>query len=442
MSEKREHYNVFVKSFGCSSSLADGEFMVGCLLKAGFEVVETEEEADVLIYNTCAVKTPTENRVIEILKRTRTMKDKRLVVTGCLPLINFERLKTQIEFDGALGPNCGRHIAEAVQKVINNERVFWLNRKVEEKPCLDLPRCAVNPVVSIVPVASGCLGSCSYCCVVFARGRLCSCNVDEVVKRVKHDLDFGVKEVWLTGQDMACYGRDIGVGLVDLLGAVCEIGGDFLVRVGMMTPNLVLDMLPELVDVFQNEHIFKFVHLPVQSGDDEVLERMNRFYSVEDFRRVVEAFRKAIPRITVATDVICGFPGEDAEAFERTLRLLDNVKPDVVNVSKFFPRPKTLAEKMSPKVSPSEVKERSKRAASLAGRISLEKNSAWKNWRGSILLDEHGKKPNSLVGRNFAYKPIVVMSENQSLLGSFADVDVKKTFQTYLEAEITNSSNA
>ena len=438
MKERRGRCRVYVENFGCSSNVADGEFMAGCLLNAGFEVVDALEEADVLICNTCAVKTPTENRAIETLKKAGDRRDKRLVITGCLPLINFERVKNEVEFDGVLGPNCSSYIAEAVQKVINNEQVFWLNGRVESKPCLDLPRRAANPVVSIVPVAQGCLGSCSYCCVVFARGRVHSCGVDEVVARVKRDLDSGAKEIWLTGQDMACYGKDLDVNLVDLLRAVCEIKGEFWVRVGMMTPNLALDMLPELVEVFQDERIFKFVHLPVQSGDDEVLKRMNRRYSVEDFKRIVEAFRTTVPDIALATDVICGFPSENAEAFEHTLRLIEEVRPDVVNVSKFFPRPRTLAEKMAPKVSPVEVAARSKRMAELAKRMAPTKNVSWMNWKGRVLLDERGKQPNSLIGRNFAYKSIVIKGENESLLGTFVNVHVTKAFQTYLEAEIIN----
>lgn len=439
MKDGRGRCRVFVENFGCPSNVADGEFMAGCLLDAGFELVDAVEKADVLIYNTCAVKTPTENRAIEILKKARARRDKRLVVTGCLPLVNFERVKTEVEFDGVLGPNCSNHIVEAVEKVINNERIFWLNEKAGTTSFLDLPRRAANPVISIVPVAQGCLGSCSYCCVVFARGPLRSCSVEEVVARVKRDLDSGAKEVWLTGQDMACFGRDIGVNIVDLLETVCEIEGEFWIRVGMMTPNLALGMLPELVEVFQNKHVFKFVHLPVQSGDDEVLKRMNRRYSVEDFKKITEAFKADVPDITLATDVICGFPGESAEAFEHTLRLIEDVKPDVVNVSKFFPRPKTQAEKMTPKVPPWEVSARSKRIAGLVKKISSEKNSAWMQWKGRALLDERGKKPNSLIGRNFAYKPIVVETEDQSLLGGFVNVQVTKTLQTYLEAEIIDS---
>jgi len=427
---------VFVKSFGCSSNLADGEFLRGCLLQAGFDLVSEVAEADVLVYSTCAVKSPTENRVIEELKNAAKWKSKKLIVTGCLPLINLERLKNEVKFDGVLSPAPGPKIVEAVHQVLRGEKVQWLDTRTKEKPRLDLPKQAVNPVISVVPVAYGCLGSCSYCCVVFARGRLRSCGTEEIVERIQNDMRSGAKEVWLTGQDMACYGRDLGIKLVDLLREVCAIEGEFFVRVGMMTPNYVLDVLDQLVEAFRDEHVFKFLHLPVQSGDNEVLKRMNRLYSVDDFRRIVDAFRKAVPNITLATDVICGFPNESEEAFERTLGLIEEVKPDIVNASKFFPRPRTSAEKMTPRVSASDVKERSKRLSELVRCISSERNAAWMNWTGKILVDERGKKPGSWVGRNFAYKPIVVKSGDESLLGSFLNVRVVKTFQTYLEAVI------
>ena len=249
-------------------------------------------------------------------------------------------------------------------------------------------------------------------------------------------MQFGAKEVWLTGQDMACYGRDIGLNLVKLLQEVCSIKGDFFVRVGMMTPNCVLDIFDGLVDTFRNEHVFKFLHLPLQSGDNQVLRRMNRFYLVNDFKRIIEAIRKAIPDITISTDVICGFPTESEEAFERTLELIEQVKPDIVNISKFFSRPNTLAEKMASIVSPSDIAARSKRLAELARQISSEKNKVWMNWTGKILVDERGKQSDSWIGRNFAYKPIVIKSKDETLFGKFLNVRVAKTFQTYLEAVI------
>jgi MiaB-like tRNA modifying enzyme len=410
--------------------------MCGCLAKAGFELVESAEDADVLIFNTCGVKSPTENRIIDELRESAKL-EKKLLVTGCLPLINLERLRNQVKFDGVLSPSSAGRIVEAVQRVLRDEKIQWLKSGSETKPLLTLPKQASNPVVSIVPVAQGCLGSCSYCCVVFARGRLHSYSINEVVERVQSDLLSGAKEVWLTGQDMACYGKDIGTDLVDLLRTVCSIDeDDLLVRVGMMTPNYVLDMLDSLIEAFLDHHVFKFLHLPVQSGDDVVLKQMNRFYSVDDFRKIVSSFRKTIPDVTVATDVICGFPGESEEAFQHSLNLIEEVKPDVVNISKFFPRPRTIAEKMTCKVSASEVKSRSQNLAKLVKYVSAMKNAAWKGWTGKILIDEKGKQPGSWIGRNFAYKPVVIRSEDASLLGKPLDVRVVKTFQTYLEAEI------
>ncbi|MCK5593088.1 tRNA (N(6)-L-threonylcarbamoyladenosine(37)-C(2))-methylthiotransferase, partial [Candidatus Bathyarchaeota archaeon] len=385
------------------------------------------------VYNTCAVKTPTENRMIDLLKKTP--KTKKVIVTGCLPIINFDRLKREVRFDGILGPAPGLKIVEVIQRVVRNERVMLLNAGT--KPGLDLPRCFENSIVSIVPVAYGCLGACSYCCVVSARGRLRSYSIDEIVDRVKNDVASGAKEVWLTSQDMACYGQDIGVTLIDLLEKICTIEGTFQVRIGMMTPNYALDILERLVEAYKRRRIFKFLHLPVQSGDNEVLKRMQRFCTKEDFNQIVRNFRKAIPNITIATDVICGFPGETSEAFEKTLHLMEKVKPDIVNISKFFPRPNTPAEKLKPKIQPREINERSRKMAELVKSISLEKNHAWIDWKGQILIDEEGKKPDSWIGRNFAYKPIVVES-NESLLGRTVNVHVVKAFQTYLKAEILN----
>jgi len=153
-----------------------------------------------------------------------------------------------------------------------------------------------------------------------------------------------------------------------------------------MTPNYASNILEKLVEAYEHRKIFKFLHLPVQSGDNEVLKRMQRFCTKEDFNQIVRNFRKAIPNITIATDVICGFPGETSEAFEKTLHLMEKVKPDIVNISKFFPRPNTPAEKLKPKIQPREIKERSRKMTELVKSISLEKNHAWIDWKGQILI--------------------------------------------------------
>jgi MiaB/RimO family radical SAM methylthiotransferase len=254
---------------------------------------------------------------------------------------------------------------------------------------------------------------------------------------VKGDLAMGVREFWVTSQDTACYGKDKGTNLAELLRAICAVEGDFRVRVGMMTPNIVKDFLEDLIQAFKSEKIYKFIHLPVQSGDDQILKHMRRSYSVEDFKRIVDAFRSSFPSITLATDVICGFPSESKEAFEKTLRLIEEVKPNIVNISKFFARPRTAAAEMHKDFVPfSEIKSRSSIAARLSRKVAFERNQHWLGWTGPILIDEVGKISGSWVGRNFAYKPIAVKSSND-VFGKVLHVKVVKAFSTHLEGEVT-----
>ncbi len=424
---------MFVKSFGCSTNLADGEGLAGCLFKAGYKLVDDVASADVVIYNTCAVKGPTENRMIEVLRQVP--KDRKLIVAGCLPLINFERLCREVRFDGVTGPAVGETIVSIVEGVLKGDKVLALKNAQSSKPSLSLPRIRLNPVIGIIPINYGCLGSCSYCCVVFARGRLRSYSIKEIVEQVQRDLEDGVNEFWLTSQDAACYGRDTGKNLPELVEAVCNVEGDFKIRIGMMTPNMTWDILEGLIKVFRNDKVFKFIHLPVQSGDDQILKSMRRFYSITDFRKIVEAFRAEFPKITLATDVICGFPRETEEAFEKTMQLIAELKPDIVNISKFFARPKTPAAEMNSPVSLSQIKERSAALARLVAKIALERNQSWIGWHGEILVDEVGKVEGSWVGRNFAYKPVVVRSY-ENLLGKKLNVKIVRAFSTHLEGEI------
>jgi threonylcarbamoyladenosine tRNA methylthiotransferase CDKAL1 len=423
---------VFIKNFGCASNTADGEILAGCLKQAGYTLTPNESRADLLIYNTCAVKGPTENRIINEMKNAP--KNKKIVVAGCLPRISFERMQREVKFDGAVGPAVGNEIVKVVKRVFAGETV--VNLGAVEKPLLSLPRQTTNPVISIIPISYGCLGSCSYCCVVHARGRLQSYSINEITERIKRDYTLGAKEFWITSQDTASYGRDVHTDLAELLVSIDSLEDDFQVRVGMMTPNLVTDMQNRLIWAYENKKIFKFLHLPIQSGDDTVLQYMRRFYTVAEFCGIVDAFKMTYPEITLATDVIVGFPGETEEAFQNTLVLLDKIKPDVVNVSKFFARPRTLAWDLKEGlVDREEIKRRSTVAAELAKRLSAERNQRWMGWCGDVIIDEKGKVEGSWIGRNFAYKPIVIKSADD-LLGKKIQVQVVEALGTYLKAEV------
>jgi MiaB-like tRNA modifying enzyme len=357
-------------------------------------------------------------------------------VAGCLPLINFERLEREVRFDGVVGPAAGDRIIEVVRHVLKDEKILALKGADEAMPDLALPRMHLNPVISIIPINYGCLGSCAYCCVAFARGKLRSYSVEAITGRLKKDLSQGMREVWLTSQDTACYGRDLGTNLAHLLDVVCSIKGDFKIRVGMMNPNTAKDFLKELTQAFKDEHVFKFLHLPLQSGDKEVLKSMRRFYSPEDFKSILKSFRTHFLKLTLSTDVICGFPEENESAFNRTLQLIQEVKPDIVNVSKFFARPRTVAAKMRDDlVSSRDIKLRTAKMAYLAKQVALAKNQSWIDWTGEVLIDEIGKVPKSFIGRNFAYKPIAIRS-NRNLLGKTLTIRAIRAFSTHLEGEI------
>ncbi|MDR2700698.1 MAG: tRNA (N(6)-L-threonylcarbamoyladenosine(37)-C(2))-methylthiotransferase [Nitrososphaerota archaeon] len=425
---------IAIKTYGCSANTADTETITGILTSQGHQIT-TDTEADIIIFNSCAVKGPTENRIINAIKQTS--KAKKIIIIGCLPKISIERLKHETHFDGIAGPAIGENIIELVNQVANGEKVTKLQLQ-REKPQLTLPKINTNPIISILPINIGCLGSCSYCAVVFARGKLQSYNIPEIIQRIKTDVAMGVYEFWVTSQDTAAYGRDIGKNLTELLHAICEVEGNFKVRVGMMTPNLISDMQSELIEAYKNSKIFKFLHFPVQSGDNQVLKTMRRFYTVEEFKESVTAFRSMFPDLTLATDVIVGFPGETQQAFENTLQLLRDVKPDVTNVSKFFARPKTLAAEMREgKVPSEEIKHRSTVVAALVKQLSFERNKQWKNWSGEVFIDESGKTSGSWIGRNFAYKPIVVKS-TQNLIGKTLYIRVVKVTETYLFGELDN----
>jgi threonylcarbamoyladenosine tRNA methylthiotransferase CDKAL1 len=421
---------IYVRAFGCSSSLADGEVLSGCLAAHGHTIVTSLPEADLVVYNTCAVKGPTENRMISLLKRVPP--DTKLVVAGCLPLINEARLRREVRFDGLVGPACGDEIVEVVGQVANGVPVEQLMTAAQAMPPLDLPRVRVNPLVGVIPISYGCTGACAYCCVRFARGTLRSFAIPAIVDKVKQDLTKNVREFWLTAQDTAAYGLDRGSHLATLLQQLCAVKGDFLVRVGMMTPSSVLGTLDDLIAAFAHEKVFKFLHLPLQSGDDNVLHQMTRYYSVDDFIMIVKRFRRTFPHLTLATDTIVGFPGETEAAFRHTLELVKVVQPDVVNISKFFPRPGTVAVDLTPRVPRSVVNQRSARLAHSARQIALTRNREWQGWQGETLIDELGT-PGSVVGRNFAYKPIVVKGRDVAdLLGRSVIVKVVDAFQSHL----------
>jgi MiaB/RimO family radical SAM methylthiotransferase len=242
----------------------------------------------------------------------------------------------------------------------------------------------------------------------------------------------GCKEIWLTSTDNGCYGKDIGSDLVQLLRSCCNEAGTYKVRIGMMNPMYLPSMLDELLKLYaDNEKIFKFLHIPVQSGSDTILRKMKRGHTARIYRDIVEAFRSKIPEVTIATDIIVGFPSETNEDFEKTLNLIKETEPDIVNSSKYSARPKTPASELR-QLNSQIIKERTRKLHFLIEQVSRKRNSIWDGWKGDLIIDHVDNK--SIEGRNYAYKSVLVCSaglhqcsltpQGNSLLGSKVKVRI------------------
>lgn len=395
---------VYIETHGCSLSLSDSEAMAGILYSAGYELCREPSESDLNILVTCIVKGPTENRMRYRVKALSAI-GKPLIVAGCMPEVEEKLLESLSPKASLLGPNSIGMVAQAAASALSGKRFVAIRGKPEEK--LGLPRLRRNPVVGIVPIASGCLGVCSFCQVRLARGRLFSYSPEAIVSEAARAIKEGCRELWLTSQDNGCYGLDIGSSLPELIRSVVRIEGDFKVRVGMANPTYVKLFLEELLDAYKNEKIFKFLHIPIQSFCPRILHLMRRGYGPDDAMEIINAFRRAFPEGTLATDVIVGFPTETEEEFEETLEFIAKVKPEVVNISRFSARPGTDAARL-PRLPSEVVAKRSKLLTELSRKVSLERNEGWIGWEGACLIEEPGFRANQWIGRNVAYRPIVI----------------------------------
>jgi threonylcarbamoyladenosine tRNA methylthiotransferase CDKAL1 len=407
----------YLITYGCTLNKADSDVIRGILLSNGMEESTSEEEADVVILNTCTVKGATEQKILQKIKRI----GKPLVVAGCMSSANVKLIEKAAPKASIVGPSSITHIHEAVALAISGGKGIFLERETK----IGLPR-VHESIIARVPIAEGCLGACTFCQTRIARGELVSYPVDELLHEAKKCVSDGFKELQFAAQDTGAYGKDIGTSLAELLEKVGSIEGKFLVRIGMMNPQHLKN--PErLLKAYASSKIYKFAHIPVQSGNDGVLKDMNRFYSVDEFLTAIEVFRQAFPEMTLATDIIVGFPSESESAFEDTCSLVKRVAPDIVNVSKFTPRPGTVASRM--KMLPNDVvKRRSEVMSELCRKIALEKNKKFIGREYEVLLTEFAK---STTGRNQNYKQIVVDGE----LGEFLKVKIKRATYGYLVGE-------
>jgi len=414
--------NIYVETYGCTANKSDERLLMGLLKHDHHEIVDNIKDADVLVLLTCTVIGTTEQRMLSRLKVFQKTH-KKIVVTGCMPSVQPELITSIVPNAFLIPPQYIQYINDIMD---GNKPSFTETKKTM------LPK-YFDTVIAPIAIAEGCLLSCSYCITHFARGKLRSFPIQEIAADVCSAIKQGCKEIQLTAQDTASYGLDTGTNLGMLLTQVCTLDGAFRVRVGMMNPTTVQKNLDSILTAYKHHKIYKFLHLPVQSGDDEILEKMNRGYTAKDFTLLVERFRKTIPTLTLSTDVIIGFPTETEEQFNRTIELLKQIKPDIINITRFSARPLTTAKTMKGRVPTHVVKERSKRTTEICSKISREKNQEHLRKTYMVLVTEKGKKK-TFTGRAENYKQVVLTEP--VAIGDFVHVEIIDAAPTYLVGKL------
>ena len=414
--------NIYVETYGCTANKSDERLLVGLVKHAGHHIVHRLQDADVLVLLTCTVIGTTEQRMLSRLKAFQKT-DKKIIVTGCMPSV-------QADLISSITPNASLLPSQYIQYI--NDVILGKQPAFLEMKKIMLPR-HFDDVIAPVMIAEGCEQSCAYCITQFTRGKLRSFAAKEIVADICSAVRQGCKEIQLTAQDTASFGLDTRTNLGFLLTQICALKGAFRIRVGMMNPVTVKKNLPSILTAYQHEKIYKFLHLPVQSGDDEILKKMNRGYTVKEFTRIVQRFRRTIPTLTLSTDVILGFPTETEEQFQRTIALLKKIKPDITNITRFSARPLTTAKKMKGRIPTQVVKERSKQTSEICSTISFEKNKEHLGKTYKVLVTEHGKQK-TFIGRAENYKPVVLTQPVH--LGQYVTVKIIDAASTYLVGKL------
>ncbi|MCS7364660.1 MAG: tRNA (N(6)-L-threonylcarbamoyladenosine(37)-C(2))-methylthiotransferase [archaeon GB-1867-035] len=421
---------VYIETYGCAANKADSNIMRSLLLNRGHTIADTIDNADIVILNTCTVRGETERKIVKRIRELEELRKERkfkLIISGCMVKAQPALISSITKDASLVAPQFTEEIVEVVE---SKEKIIKINGEHIQRKILPT---YIEGLQYTVPIAEGCLGNCSYCIVKIARGKLRSFKLNQIVNAVKNAVAQGAKEIRLTAQDTAAYGCDIGTTLPELISKITEIPGDFMIRIGMMTPNNALRILDELIEVYENEKVYKFLHLPLQSGDNRILKLMNRKYSVEEFKEIVYKFRGKYPELFLATDVIVGFPTESEEAFNNTCKVIMETQPDKIHISRFSPRPHTKAAAM-PQILEPIKKKRSKIMTQLSFQIGLERNMKLIGKTRRVLPLERGKYE-SVKARLRNYK-IVVIKEPKIKLGEWVKIKITGATPIQLEGKI------
>ncbi len=403
--------NIHFKTFGCSANHSDTEIMSALATKEHY--LSEVSAADVIVLNVCTVKGDA-SALREIRIAEKNNPKKGIVIAGCvtpelkelvtriIPRAVFLNTHTLTEINTAIRHSNAQELFDASNSLANHSRTqetLYLNKAA-------LPKIQKNPAVAIIQCSSGCHSACTFCSTKLIKGQTQSYSISSITTEVSKAVQRGSREIWLTATDLGSYGFDVhkkelftknqnkklAEYLPSLVQAVSKVRGPFMVRIGMANPLHIAKYTDELIHAMKHDKVFKFLHIPVQSGSDSVLRAMRRGHTAQTYRDIVAKFRTAIPQITIATDIIVGFPGESTKDFEETLELIRETKPDVCNIARFISRPGTIGSTLANPVHGNEAKKRSTKLSTLFKQVALEQRKKLIDWEGPVIIDDKTTK--------------------------------------------------
>ena len=416
---------VLIETYGCTLNRADSESMANILSNSGFRVEHGDSrkinDFDYLIINTCTVKKPTEQKILHRLKAL-SEKKKKIIISGCMVGANKDLLLSAMPGANLINNSNIIRVREAVRDLEEGRRAEYISRELTERAS---QAGMAGSVISRIPISDGCLSNCSFCETKFARGSLNSFPQDLILKAIRINVSKGSKEIELASQDTGAYGLDKHTNIADLVSLASEIDGKFKIRIGMLNPEHLPRYFDDLLEAYKSEKVYKFIHLPLQSGNDNVLRAMGRNYTTEEFLSYVKEIRKRFKEMSIATDMIVGYPGESEEGFNDSVNILKEFKPAVTNVSKFSKRPHARASRLK-QLPNTIIKERSTTLSRIARQIENKEKKKFIGRIEEVLVTEQNKK--SAAGRDENYRAVAI--EGNLNLGEF------------VRARITGNSSA
>jgi len=444
--------NYFIVTFGCQLNRSDSERIASVLEKIGYKKSSDIESADLILVNMCSVRQSAVDRVYGLLNQKSKAKNQnykskcKIILTGCILKEDKKKLKNKADFilDIKDLPKLPK-ILNTKYSILNAPDYLKIKPKYE------------SPFSALIPIMTGCNNYCSYCAVPYTRGREISRPAKEIILEIKSLVKKGFKEIWLLGQNVNSYhsrirtnlpqisriknkkSSDISgkfvqisdVNFAKLLKMVNKIPGNFWIRFTSPHPK---DFSDELINVMaEGGKITEYLNLPVQSGDDEVLKKMNRPYKISQYKSIIRKIRKKIPGIALSTDIIVGFPGETKKQFENTAKLFKEIKYDMAYINKYSPRSGTVAAKLKDNVSLEEKKRRYEVLTEILKKTALENNKKYLEKEVEILVDS--KKDNVYFGKTRTYKTVKIKS-SKNLIGKFVKAKIISALAWGLEGNL------